>query len=322
MFTRDDANQLRASLEPLDFAAEAPASPVLDRYRRCYGLDFSSPTLPVRHAIGRFESDSFSLVCQHFALPLAQQRGTAFLLHGYFDHTGLYGHLIKHCLQQGLAVVMFDLPGHGLSSGAAASIDSFQRYTAALLTCLRLAAQQQLNQPWVSIGQSTGGAVLMDALLGKQLAQRYPLQRYILLAPLLRPYRWWQSRLLFALVRHFVRTTPRNFAANSHDQEFLSFIKSSDALQSQLLPRDWVQAMIDYQRRFAAAPTSAQALHIIQGSADKTVDWQYNLAAIQAKFPQSKSFLVADARHHLVNESAEYRTRVFSLLDQVMEGII
>ena len=48
--------------------------------------------------------------------------GTVIVVHGYMDHIGLYGHLIRHLLGRQLTVVCLDLKGHGLSSGAACSI--------------------------------------------------------------------------------------------------------------------------------------------------------------------------------------------------------
>ena len=57
-----------------------------------------------------------------------QSKGSVVIVHGYLDHTGLYGHLIKQLLERQLTVVCFDLIGHGLSSGEPASIDSFDQY--------------------------------------------------------------------------------------------------------------------------------------------------------------------------------------------------
>lgn len=324
MFTQADAQTLRAALSPIQFRAEDSTRPAaaLESYCAHYGLQFSTPDRPVAHRLGTFSTAAldghYELVCQYFALPVEQERGTAILLHGYFDHVGLYGHLIRHCLELGLSVVIFDLPGHGLSSGSMASIDSFSRYTAALGECLALASDQGVNQPWYCIGQSTGGAILMDALQQGLIDSTFNIREFILLAPLLRPFAWRQTRLLFALSRLFVKATARGFSDNSHDREFLDFLRQHDALQSRIIPTDWVEAMIAYQRRFALAPVSDQVLHVIQGSADRTVDWPWNLRHIQEKFPASKSYMVADARHHLVNESVPYRERVFSLITEII----
>ena len=70
--------------------------------------------------------------------------------------------------------------------------------------------------------------------------------------------------------------------------------------------------MYDYADRFAAADNHPARLTIIQGTADGTVDWRYNLPAIRAKFPAAREVLIPGARHHLVNESVAFREQVFA----------
>ena len=331
MISKIDASELRQNLNAIEFLqarAESKfelgvaAEKQYTAYLRYYGLNFSElePDLRgARSTIGTFTSGAYELVCQHFLPTVSPPRKTVFLLHGYFDHAGLYRHLINHLLRQGIAVVIFDLPGHGLSSGATASIGSFQEYSEALVKCLSLAKAQQLAAPWIAIGQSTGGAILMDALLEQKLQDDFSMQEIILLGPLLRPKRWPWSKMLFSLSKLFLTSTPRKFAKNSHDVEFLEFIKSKDELQSRVLPRDWVQAMIDYIRRFEAAPCNEQPLQLIQGRNDGTVEWETNIPKILEKFPSSKVNWIDEAEHHLVNESIQYREQAFALIDRILK---
>jgi alpha-beta hydrolase superfamily lysophospholipase len=318
VFSRDDADNLRRSLGPMRFHGSTPRSSLIKAYCDFYGLHFASEARPVEHSLGLLRSGEFDVVCQHFQLQTSEQRGTVFLLHGYFDHVGIYNHLIQHCLDTGFSVVIFDLPGHGLSSGTPASIRAFDQYSAALFSCLEQAQTQEVNSPWVAIGQSTGGAILLQALLHEQLTARYQFESIILLAPLLRPRHWWRSYLLFLLTRPFITATPRTFAENSQDQAFLEFLQNSDALQSQFLQGDWVKAMIRYQSLFERSSQQRQALNLIQGSEDGTVNWQYNLRRITEKFPDSKIYMIEGAGHHLVNESERYRDRVFTAIDNIL----
>ena len=91
-------------------------------------------------------------------------------------------------------------------------------------------------------------------------------------------------------------------------------------MQSGKLPRAWVLAMIEYQKRFTKAAISNKVLHIVQGSGDETVDWQYNLSRILYKFPDSKIYMVTGARHHLVNESPEFRDKIFFSIGQLVRN--
>jgi alpha-beta hydrolase superfamily lysophospholipase len=321
MFNKSSAALIRDSLPELDFRSGAEPAAAIQSYIDFYGLDFSSSRLDIHHSLGTFQSASFTLVAQYFDVPLSSKRGTAFLLHGYFDHAGIYGNLIRHFLEQGIAVVVFDLPGHGLSSGAPASINSFREYSKALCDCLSLAEKQELSHPWILAGQSTGAAIIIDSLLEDNLHKRFKISHHILLAPLLKPRHWRRSSFFFQISRWFISASERNFTDNSHDQEFLRFLRENDVLQPRLLPRDWVLAMMDYMKRFRRARTSDAKLKIIQGSGDGTVAWETNLPELVEKFPASEIHMITDARHHLVNESAELRACVFGLIDEIISDI-
>ncbi|NKB34754.1 MAG: alpha/beta fold hydrolase [Pseudomonadales bacterium] len=318
MFSIEDSIKLRESLSPFEFNGPSNLNDLAHAYCEHYGLSFDQ-NLPLQsHRIGLLRSGDFDLVCQHFSVSLEQQRGTVFLVHGYFDHTGLYGHLIKHCLQQGLSVIAFDLPGHGLSSGPQASIDSFNQYSDALSRIISEAEYQQVNKPWFAIGQSTGAATIVNGIIEK----KFPLREFeqsIFLAPLVYPKHWTRTRFLFAAVRWFISSTRRNFASNSHDQEFLNFLRNSDELQSKKLPREWVISMLDYHRRLRRFETIDCPVSIIQGTDDQTVEWGRNIKQLETKFSGVKTYLINGGRHHLVNESQEFRDAVFSLIDQIIE---
>ena len=192
--------------------------------------------------------------------------------------------------------------------------------TKVLLSRLGIVTTMALGMGVLGIGaaQSAGAAVIIDSILNHKLMDQFKFEQTVLLCPLLRPRNWIVSKILFMTLKWFVNSTRRTFSINSHDQEFLNFLKHNDELQSTVLPTDWVHAMEEYEKRFGKAPISNQALNIIQGTGDSTVDWRYNMQHVLAKFPASKAFMIADARHHLVNESPEFRNQVFSLIDQII----
>ena len=172
-----NADHLRASLQPL--ACAQPLSDEAQAYQRFYGLDFAQRTL--RRGLGRFEVDGYEVVSQLWWPERA--KATLFLFHGFYDHTGLYRHVIEWALDQGFAVIACDLPGHGLSSGERASIRDFTEYQDTLQGLFAEARSIDLPQPWHLCGQSTGGAILVDHLLHH--GAHSPAQgQVILLAPL------------------------------------------------------------------------------------------------------------------------------------------
>lgn len=301
------ADTLRSSLQPLIAAANPTAQG--RAYQAFYGLDMARHA-GVHSRLGIFAAAGYQLVAQAWwpREPVA----TLLVLHGYYDHMGLYKHVIDWALEMNFAVLACDLPGHGLSGGARASINEFAEYQAVLQGLLGEARALGLPQPWHLCGQSTGGAILLDYLLHEP-APPDELGRSILLAPLIRPRAWGWSKLSYQLVRHFVGGIPRRFSANSGDQAFLRFLQA-DPLQPRTLPTAWVGALSRWVGHIENAPRSNLTPLIVQGEADLTVDWRHNLAVLQDKFATPELLLLPSARHHLANESEALRQRYFDFL--------
>ncbi|HBC18526.1 MAG TPA: alpha/beta hydrolase, partial [Alcanivorax sp.] len=112
--------------QPLNWEAFDPLSESTRRYVAYYGLNFAERLPDLEHGFGYFEAAGHQLSV-HAWRP-REPRGTVLVCRGYFDHVGLYRHIIGHVLELGYAVLAYDLPGHGLSSGPQAVIDDFRTY--------------------------------------------------------------------------------------------------------------------------------------------------------------------------------------------------
>lgn len=267
---------------------------------------------------GFIESGCFSLWCQVWSPP--EPVGTAFVVHGYFDHMGLYRHLLKRLLACGWRVVLWDLPGHGLSSGARATIESFDDYRHCLhVVQAALTAQALVPGPWVGVGQSTGASILATDALHRQDAA--PWAGLVLLAPLVRPRGWRQASALHRLASPFVRSVRRSYQPNSTDAAFVAFLRYQDPLQSEQLSLVWVGAMRRWMAQLLAQPPSMLPVLMIQGEQDHTVDWVYNLGVLAAKFPRAEVYHHPLARHHLVNEAEPIREALFATLEGFLEEL-
>lgn len=303
------AERLRSSLRPLAATANLSAEGLA--YQRYYGLDL--PHHPqVRSRLGRFSSGGLELASQLWLPP--EPQATLILLHGYYDHMGLYRHVIDWALSLNLAVLAFDLPGHGLSAGPRASIDDFAAYQQALQDLFAEAASLDLPQPWHLCGQSTGGGILLDFLLNGE--PRPEPGAIVLLAPLVRPRAWGLSKLSYHLLSPFKSAIPRRFSANSTDPAFLDFLQHHDPLQPRTLPTAWVGAMARWIPRIERAQRSPLQPLVVQGEDDMTVDWRYNLAVLEEKFDRPDILRIPGARHHLANEHEDIRRRYFAFLSE------
>ena len=300
---------LLQALPEFDWQHLPKAGRALQPYCDFYRLRFSEASV---HYAGRLSCAGYQLAVQSWAP--AQVRGTAILVHGYYDHTGIYGSLIRFCLQQQLQVLIVDLPGHGLSGGEPAAIGSFQEYDE-IFSVLVQRAQQFLPAPLHVFGQSTGGAIIVNYVLKRQLQPaQSPFASINLLSPLVRPWRWQQVKMLQPLLGPFLRQLKRTFHPNSSDTVFLDFIARHDPLQPRFLNLRWVRALRHWVPFIEAQPPLDLAVNIVQGDQDGTVAWPHNLQVLQQKFPQRRLHMLAGAGHQLVNESEALRERLYAQL--------
>ena len=272
-------------------------------YYAFYDLDLAADFAGLVHSMGYLDSGVHRLAVQLFSLP--NPVGSVVVCHGYYDHVGLYGHLLRYLLGAGFSVVTFDQPGHGLSSGARATIGSFDEYVDALVTVLE-AVDPHLPRPRHIVGQSMGGSVVMEYLLREDAGA---FAEVVLLAPLVRPSGWPLNRLFYEVARRVITERKRTITVNAGNPEFIELMRR-DPLAPQTLPVQWVTAMVQWLERFEQQPQLPFEPKIVQGLADQTVAWRYNLKLLERKCAP-EILRVPGARHHLVNESPQIRAAVF-----------
>ncbi|KUJ83731.1 alpha/beta hydrolase [Microbulbifer flavimaris] len=303
---RPDFTALRDQLPRLDFSGEESLLPELQDYRSFYNLHFP---LAEKTGVGTFMAAGFELVSQYWLVK--EPRGTLFICHGYFDHTGIYGAAIRFGLERNLNVVIFDFPGHGLSSGEPVAIDTFLQYRQVLSGLLAI-ARDKLPGPWHAMGQSTGGAALLAYL---QYSAWQPFEKVFLLAPLVRPARWHLRKWMFYLGRFFMVAPNRGFNINTHDAEFARRQAHRDPLQSHVMSMRWLGAMVDWLHAFPKTARNDKRILVLQGTDDETVSWRYNMRVIRDRFPNSKRVIIRGARHQMINETQPFRHQILKALD-------
>jgi alpha-beta hydrolase superfamily lysophospholipase len=316
----------------LDLAVYSPLRGVLADYVRYYGIDFEKEFPEIRHYLGWFEAYGYRLA-GHVFLPqkatqattqkvtqesIQKTKGTVFIVHGYLDHSGLYANIIRGCLERGYAVFIFDLPGHGLSSGDRADIPDFSHYQCVLESVLEKYGDE-LPHPFYAVGQSTGGGILMDHVLSACAKNKPPaFHKVLLLAPLLRPAQWLQIRFGYWLIHWLKKSVPRVFRRNSSDENFLRFLREDDPLQERIVPMGWVGALKQWVNHMLKLPRSEFPVLLVQGERDETVDWRYNIQFVRRHFHVEGEWLLPEASHQLANEREDLRAPVHTALAQML----
>lgn len=326
---RSDKQQLSVLVQQLPKLAFDPAldchwvqTDIVQAYLDLYNINFATEFAGAMHGFGYVDAVGFRIATQYWLPEKAD--GTLVVIHGYYDHIGIFDNVIRFALQRNLAVLAFDLPGHGLSSGDPAVIDSFNQYADVLAQILQQ-SDAILPQPLHAFGQSTGCAVVLN-YLWRYAIEQHSVDRFrkiILCAPLVLARGWrgvYMGRFIYAAMRHFVQYLHRGRARSSHDPEFNKFIMHHDCLQAKRLSLRWVGAMEEWNRLFRNFAPLQKEVFVVQGTGDLTVDWRYNVPLIKQKLPQAKIHMIAEAGHQLINESNEYRTQVFAAIDQYLSS--
>lgn len=312
------AEQLKKLLDEappfeLERRFDAAQYPGFDGYRALY--NFAEPEAECsRYSAGVRQFGDYKVMCHYWHL--SESKAHVFVVHGLFDHVGLFTSLVADLLRQGFSVFALDLPEHGLSEGDFGQVKDFSEYAYVVDDfCRRLAPK--ISDSWYALSQSTGGAVMMHHLL--RAAEQTPFRKQVLLAPLIRPRAYYGVLLSYRLLSPFMKRVKRAFTENSNDSDFCRFLREDDPLQPQHISVNWVGAMVRWVRGFDQMPHSQIPSLLIQGTSDKTVDFKFNIKKIAEHFENLDVHYIEGAMHHLPREGERYRDQVleavFSFLD-------
>jgi alpha-beta hydrolase superfamily lysophospholipase len=103
--------------------------------------------------------DGVELFAQWF-IP-SSPRGTVAIVHGLGEHCGRYGHVTQTLNEAGLAVVKFDLRGHGKSGGSRGHAPSYMALMDDIQHLLQEAAGRYPDIPLFLYGHSLGGNLIL-----------------------------------------------------------------------------------------------------------------------------------------------------------------
>jgi alpha-beta hydrolase superfamily lysophospholipase len=301
-------SQLKKEMKPLNLSKPPFLSSSARKYLQHYGMYFDD----VPQYLGTFQSGSY-ILCAHLFIP-PKAVATVFLLHGYLDHSGMLRNLIRLLVNQGLAVAVYDLPGHGLSGGEACTIDDFSTYVDIFSDFIDL-CRSYLPQPYHFAGHSTGCSIALD-FIHRISADRF--DKIVFIAPLVRSAYWNLSKAHHYLTKSFMETIPRIFFDNSSDPEFNRFIQN-DPLQCRAIPLKWIEALFAWNERIEKMEPIFHPVLILQGSEDTVVDWEFNIVFLQQKNDLARVKWFQNGRHHLINETATIREEVLKTISSYFQ---
>ncbi|MGI9535614.1 MAG: alpha/beta hydrolase [Desulfocapsaceae bacterium] len=301
-------SQVQADMRPIDLNQPYQPTENIDAYFNFYDLNFTN----VQHWFGTVKSEGSTLAAHAF-MP-ENPRGTLFLIHGYFDHTGTLSKLIAESLNQGYAVVTWDLPGHGLSSGDRTDTGQFHLCAEQFFDIVER-SNQKLPHPMHVIAHSTGCSIAIEYLHNPD---PYVFERMVFLAPLIRHTYWGLGKFGYVISKPFINQVRRRDKKNSNDEAYLAFVKK-DPLHNSTLSYDYLGDLYQWEKKLRNAPVWSGSICVIQGDKDSIVKWKYNLPFMETKVENLEVHIIPGAKHQLANEIEAYRTQTFDQIFQYLE---
>jgi len=302
-------DQVKKEMKPLNFLQDTLHTPSEISYFRYYDFDFKK----TRHFWGTFNSGD-KKIAAHIFMP-ADSKGSVFLLHGFFDHTGIMKNLIRHCLDQQYAVAVYDLPGHGFSSGERLLIKDFSEYVSVLEDFIKI-CRPHLQKPFHLICHSTGCAIAFEYL---NHTKDIIFEKVVFLAPLVHFTSWNMTKVGYFITKPFVKTLPRKFRKNSSDPVFIEKYRN-DPLRSSSFPLKWLNALYKWDRRIKGYKPVSKPVFVIQGTGDKVVDWKYNIEFLEKKLSKMEVKWIQNAKHQLLNENESVKSEVLNSITKYLEN--
>jgi alpha-beta hydrolase superfamily lysophospholipase len=300
----DTIRALAGGLQDLSFSHPAAESALWKTYLDYYGF---SPGGKESFYAGSVLSGSCRIAV--FAFLRNPSRGTVFLVHGYFDHTGLLAPLIDYLTGENYSVISIDLPGHGLSGGDRASIQSIGEYGDSVRAAVD-ACRAYASRPFYAVGHSTGAAAVLEYLYA---GGDKTFDKIVFMAPLVRSALWYPSKAAHFISRGWLNSTKRWYRNSSSNRSFRAFQKA-DPLGCATFPLSWSTALFSWEKRVASYPAMSLPVLIIQGTEDNVVDFSHNVPLLE-KMLSARTEYIEGANHLLVNEIPPYRDRVFASIE-------
>jgi alpha-beta hydrolase superfamily lysophospholipase len=209
------------------------------------------------------------------------------VVHGYGDHGGRYGWLGEDMAARGFAVYVYDLRGHGQSSGVRGQVKRFDDYLGDTEVFIEEVRRERPAAPLFLLGHSMGGLVC-----ARLAEERSPAVRGLVLAS---PFLQLGEAIPPAKVvaaKAMARVWPGRDIGNTLQATHLSHEESvveayvTDRLVHHVAPARWAAETLAAQdAAMAAAERISLPLLVLYGTDDRVVD----VAFIEALFDRASS---------------------------------
>lgn len=221
--------------------------------------------------------------------PEGKTQGTLLFVHGYMSHAANFAYTFEQFSRQGWNVITLDLPGHGLSTGPRADIDSFTGYGDAVQTWFDWVNSGAWEGPRVLLAHSLGSAAALEALRRPGTVKP---DKVIFCAPLLRPD--WYPALVFGekTLGWWLKKMPSRFGWDGY-------------LDGYAMPVHWFTALDQWLERLKFQGALDLPLTIFSGDKDDVVDEGWNRNEYKRIVPGARYQVLPGKGHLFLTETAD-----------------
>jgi alpha-beta hydrolase superfamily lysophospholipase len=222
------------------------------------------------HSQGTFEAfDGTTLFYQSW-VPDDEPKAVLAIVHGFGEHSGRYGNVVKVLVPRGIAVYGFDLRGHGRSHGQRSYIRDWSEYRRDLRSFLDLVRSQQPGRPLFLMGHSLGGPIVLEYVLRDPEGLRGVIASGpTLTRPGIHPLLIALSRILSRVLPRLTLDTKLDATAISRDPAVVEAYVSDPLVHSEGTARLGAEMMKAIDWVCAHAAELRAPLLILHGSADR-----------------------------------------------------
>ena len=224
------------------------------------------------HQEGRFSGAGSQGLHYQCWEPDARPRAIVAVVHGFGEHGGRYGNVVRHLVPRGYAVYAFDHRGHGRSPGQRGHINAWSEFRGDVREFLNLIRREQSQRPTFLLGHSLGGLIAIEYVL----REAPELSGLIVSNPLLAPARLsLVVRAAAAVLAHLAPSvavkTGLDAAAISRDPAVVQQYRDDALVHSTGTPR--LNTEVDAARKWTGehAADLQVPFMMILGGADRLV---------------------------------------------------
>jgi len=252
--------------------------------------------------------------------PSGPPRGVAVMVHGYAEHTGRYREVAHVLVRSQLAVVGFDLRGHGRSSGPRGHIGHFSDYLDDLDAALALGRDLAPGKPVILVCHSNGGLIVLRALTDDR--RRPAVAGAVVSSPFLglklkvSAPRVWMARIASRIAPGFSQKNGLRVEDITSDKA-MQAARLADTLCHEVASARWFTEAMDAQAHVRARASSITVPTVwLIGGADPIAD--AGLSSQLARGVPGAEVHVLDGFLHEVWNEVE-RARPFALMTAAVE---